>query len=246
MSLKMKFDKKLKQIIAMGGGGFSMEPENPLLDQYILAQSHKANPGVCFIPTASAESPDYILKFYDAFLRLGCRPSHLSLFHLPAQDLEDFLLNQDILYVGGGNTRSMLALWHEWDLERILKQAWERGIILSGISAGAICWFEQGVTDSFPGELNAMDCLGFLEGSCCPHYNGEPDRRPAFQRLIAEGKIKAGIALDDGVAIHFVDDHIEQYVSSRPGAYAYRVEESKNGVSEQVLMVHYLGTQKVE
>jgi dipeptidase E len=240
----MKHDSKMKQIIAMGGGGFSMEPENPLLDRYILAQSHTDHPKICFIPTASAESADYILKFYDAFIRLGCKPAHLSLFHLQSRDLESYILDQDILYVGGGNTRSMLALWREWQLDRILKVAWEQGVILSGISAGTICWFEQGVTDSIPGELNAMNCLGFLEGSCCPHYDSEPSRRPGYQRLITEEKIKPGIALDDGVAVHFVNDRIERYVSSRPQACAYRVERSGSVAKENPQQVHYLGNQE--
>lgn len=240
----MKYDGKMKQIIAMGGGGFSVEPENPLLDRYILAQSRTDHPKICFIPTASAESADYILKFYDAFLRLGSQPAHLSLFHPPSKDLEDFLLNQEILYVGGGNTRSMLALWREWQLDRILKLAWEQGVILSGISAGAICWFEQGVTDSIPGELNAMNCLGFLEGSCCPHYDSEPNRRPTYQRLVAERKITPGIALDDGVAVHFVNAQAEQFVSSRPQACAYRVESSGSRAAVDPLQVHYLDSQE--
>jgi len=239
----MKNNGKSKQIIAMGGGGFSMEPENSLLDQYIVAQSHTVNPRVCFIPTASAESADYILKFYDAFIRLGCQPAHLSLFHLPSQDLESYLLDQHILYVGGGNTRSMLALWREWHLDHILKLAWEQGVILAGISAGAICWFEQGVTDSLPGELSAMDCLGFLEGSCCPHYDSEPGRRSTYQSLVAKGSIRPGIALEDGVAAHFVNDHVEHYISSRPEAYAYHVERTGSQVEENPVQVRYLGIQ---
>ena len=154
-----------------------MEPDNLLLDRYVIEQSRKKSPRVCFIPTASAENADYTVQFYSAFTKLGCQPGHLSLFKQPQQDLLDYLLGYDILYVGGGNTRCMLALWREWNLHNILKTALARGIILAGISAGAICWFEQGVTDSVPGELTAMDCLGFLPGSCSPHYDGEEDRR---------------------------------------------------------------------
>ena len=152
----------MRQIIAMGGGGFSMEPDNLLLDQYILSQAHTDVPKICFIPTASGDADNYIERFYEAFEKLVCKPSHLSMFSLNFIDLKAYVLQQDILYVGGGNTRNMLSLWQEWGLDTILKGAYKKGIILAGISAGSICWFEEGVTDSMNNKLSKIDCLGFL------------------------------------------------------------------------------------
>jgi peptidase E len=230
----------MKQIIAMGGGGFSMEPDNLALDRYILEQTNKPSPSVCFLPTASGDADGYIVKFYSAFAKLDCRPLHLSLFRSPTADLESFVLEQDIIYVGGGNTRSMLALWREWRLDEILRQAWHQGIILAGLSAGAICWFEQGLTDSVPGRLETLDCLGFLPGSCCPHYDGEKERRPAYHRLLLHGKILPGFGIDDGAALHFTNRESKQVVTSRLGAKAYFVDTISAEVKEQPLESRFL------
>lgn len=227
----------MKQIIALGGGGFSMEPDNPLLDLYILEQSPKETPKICFIPTASGDADSYIARFYDFFEQQNCEPTHLSLFKPPAQDLEEFVMSQDILYVGGGNTKNLLVLWKEWGLDRIIEKAWNQGIVLAGISAGSICWFEQGVTDSYGDELHPLDCLGFLPGSNCPHYDGEIHRRPTFQRLLKQGEIKPGLAADDGVALHFTGQDLHSVVSSRPSAKAYRVD----GGYEHELETRFLG-----
>lgn len=232
---------KTKQIIAMGGGGFSMEPENPLLDDYILAQTDHPTPKVCFLPTASGESEEYIINFYKAFSTLPAKPSFLSFFKPHTKNIEDFLLNQDIIYVGGGNTKSMLALWREWHVDEILQKAYGQGVILAGISAGAICWFEQGLTDSVPGSLSALPCLGFLPGSCAPHYDGEADRRPDFHRLILDGAIKPGYGIDNSAAVHFVDGEIKQVVSSVPGKHAYFLDKIDGQVVETVLPAHFLG-----
>lgn len=227
----------MKQIIALGGGGFSMEPDNPLLDLYILEQSPKETPKICFIPTASGDADSYIARFYDFFEQQNCEPTHLSLFKPPTQALEEFVLSQDILYVGGGNTKNLLALWREWGLDRIIEKAWNQGVVLAGISAGSICWFEQGVTDSYGDELHPLACLGFLPGSNCPHYDGETHRRPTFQRLLKEGQIKPGLAADDGVALHFIEQDLHSVVSSRPDAKAYRVGEGY----EHELEIRFLG-----
>jgi peptidase E len=230
----------MKQIIAMGGGGFSMEPDNLALDRYVLEQTSVRRPAVCFLPTASGDADSYLVNFYSAFTTLDCEPSHLSLFRQPTADLAAYLLEKDIVYVGGGNTRSMLALWREWGLDRILRQAWERGVLLSGLSAGAICWFEQGVTDSVPGRLGALDCLGLLPGSCCPHYDGEAERQPSYHRLLSDGEMQPGYGLDDGAALHFVGGELKCAVSSRPEARAYRVWVESGEVVEQTLEVVYL------
>jgi dipeptidase E len=230
----------VKQIIALGGGGFSMEPDKPLLDRYILNQSDKQNPKICFIPTASGDSDQYISKFYTFFEKEKCQPSHLSLFKPPTRDLEGFLLEKDIIYVGGGNTKNLLVLWKEWGLESILRKAWGQGILLAGISAGSICWFDMGVTDSYGDELEPLECLGLLKGSNCPHYDGEADRRPVYHRLIESGKIQSGIAADDGAAVHYIDGDIHKIVSSRPNAKAYKVY-FENKVIEEELETEFLG-----
>ena len=230
----------MEQIIAMGGGGFSMEPENLALDRYVLDQAQAERPRVCFLGQASAESPDYAVNFYRAFTKLSAVPSHLSVFKPHTSDMESFLLSQDVVYVGGGNTKSMLALWREWEIDSILLKAVNQGVVLAGISAGAICWFEQGTTDSTPGDLTSLPCLGMLPGRCSPHYDGEPERRPALHRLIASGDALAGYALDDGVAGHFIDGALHTVVSSRAGARAYYVAQIDGTARETTLDVLHL------
>jgi dipeptidase E len=229
-----------KHIIAMGGGGFSMEPDNLALDRYVLAQAGWPRPKVCFLPTASGDAESYCQNFAAAFAGLACEPSTLSLFRPHTADLKTFLLAQDVIYVGGGNTKSMLALWREWGLDVILREAWESGIVLAGLSAGAICWFEEGLTDSIPGPLTRLPCLGFLPGSCCPHYDGEAERRPTYHRLLAAGQILPGYAADDGAALHFVDDQLSRVVTSRPAAQAYALEVRAGEVVERVLATECL------
>lgn len=227
----------MKQIIAMGGGGFSMEPENPLLDRYILKQSSKKRPKICFIGTASGDADGYIERFYNFFRKEECEPSHLSLFKPHTRDIEGFAMEQDILYVGGGNTKNLMVLWKEWELDITIRQAYNNGIILSGLSAGSLCWFEEGVTDSYGSELKPISCLGLIQGSHCPHYDGEEKRRPAYQKLIQESIIKPGYAADDGVALHFIEGKLHTVVSSRPQASGYYVDKEK----ETKLSTKYLG-----
>lgn len=235
----------IKQIFAMGGGGFSMESDNPLLDKYVLSLSTKPKPKICFLGTASGDSQDYINRFYRAFEKLECSPSHLSLFKPFTSDIASFLLKQDIIYVGGGNTKNMLVLWREWGLDKVLAEAYEKGIILAGLSAGSICWFEQGLTDSTGGQITKLNCLGFLRGSNCPHFNSELERRPAYHKFLTENKILPGVACDDGVGLHFIDGHLEKTVSSHPDAKAYRLSRDSTGVSEKQIIPSYLGGQDV-
>jgi dipeptidase E len=234
----------MRQIIAMGGGGFSMEPENPALDQYILDQAHQPRPKVCFVPTASGDADRYVLNFYKAFTELECQPSYLSLFQLPTADLENYVLEKDVLYVGGGNTRSLLTLWHEWGLDHIFRKAYEAGIVLAGISAGANCWFEQCTTDSIPGDLTILACLGFLNGSFSPHYDGEAERRPTLHRLLEAGQILPGYAADNSAAIHFVDEQPARAICSVPAAKAYRVSYFDGQVIEEALEMNNVGAAK--
>jgi dipeptidase E len=163
----------------MGGGGFSMEPDNPLLDDFILSLTRKRKPKVCFVPTASGDSDNYVARFYRAFPASRCAPSHLPLFHGNIPDLTRFVCAQDVVYVGGGSTANMLAVWRLHGMDKALHRAWLDGVTLCGVSAGALCWFEAGITDSFGQRLTALnDGLGFLKGGFCPHYDGESQRRP--------------------------------------------------------------------
>lgn len=231
----------MRQIIAMGHGGFSMNPDNLALDRYICEQAGKARPKVCFLPQASGEAANYIINFYKAFTTLDAVPSHLSLFHPPTADLASYLLEKDVIYVGGGNTKSMLALWREWGLDAILRHAWEQGVVMAGLSAGAICWFEQGSTDSIPGRFGALECLGLLPGSCCPHYNVEGERRPSYHRMIAAGEMLQGYGVDEGAALHFVDDAPPRVVTSHPDVTAYTVALRDGEVRERALPASFIG-----
>lgn len=234
-----------RTIVAMGGGGFSMEPDNPLLDEHVLRLARVARgrrrPRVCFVPTASGDSEGYVAGFYAAFARRS-EATHLALFGRTIVDLDAFLLDQDVVYVGGGNTANMLAIWRIHGVDRILARAWEAGVILAGLSAGSICWFESGTTDSF-GPLAAFTAgLGLLPGSHSPHYDGEAARRPTYQRLIAERALPAGYAADDGAALVFQGTELVEVVTSRPSARAYRVAPGPaGGVIETELPARYLG-----
>jgi peptidase E len=230
---------RTRQVIALGGGGFLMEPDNPALDLYVLGQARTARPAVAFLGTAGGDPDSHLVKFYRAFTGYECRPSHLPFFQRTPK-LRDYLLRQDVIYVGGGNTKSMLAVWREWDLPVLLREAWQEGAVLAGVSAGAICWFQHGLTDSWAEKLVVLPCLGFLGGSCCPHYDGDPQRRPAYHVCLRKGEILPGVAIDDGAAIHFVEGEIHRVVASRPKARAYRVRAREGAVQEEPLEAEYL------
>lgn len=228
------------QIIAFGGGGFS-EGSEPELDEYVLEQSRAATPRIGFIGTASGDSERYLVKFYARFARLDCRPSHLPLF-ARTPDLGAWILGQDVIYVGGGNTQSLLSVWKGWELAPLLQRAAEAGTVLGGISAGAICWFDWGLTDSHSDTLGPLACLGFVPGSCCPHYSGEPERKPTFERMVGAGEIAPGYAIDDGAALHLVDGVPKRVVSARSGADVYRVE----GIGDRATSSSLVGVERVE
>ncbi len=231
-----------RRIVAMGGGGFSMEPENPALDDYVLGLTGKATPRVCFVPTASGDSERYVANFRAAFPPARAEASHLALFARDGRDPREVLLAQDVVYVGGGNTANLLAIWRLHGVDRALREAWEAGVLLCGLSAGSLCWFECGTTDSFGPSLQPMrDGLGFLPGSHCPHYDGEVERRPLYHRLVAQG-LPSGYAADDGAALLFEGTRLVEVVSSRPSARAYRVERAGGRVVETALPTRYLLT----
>ncbi|HTJ41412.1 MAG TPA: peptidase E [Kofleriaceae bacterium] len=208
-------------IVAMGGGGFSME-ETPVLDDFVLSLAPRPRPHVVFVPTASGDSPEYVGRFAAAF-EPRAELSWLSLFNRDA-DLVETLADADIVYVGGGNTANLIALWRLHGLDTILRDAAARGVILAGVSAGALCWFECGVTDSFGPQLAPLTGgLGFLAGAFTPHYDGDPARRPLLQGLVRDGTLPDAWAADDGCALVFEDGALADLVTSRPGARAYRV-----------------------
>jgi dipeptidase E len=212
----------MSDIIAIGGGGFLAEPRNYALEKYLLDQTGKERPRVLMIATARGDDAEYVGRFHAAFGALGATTQHLPFFHR-TPDLRSTVLSQDAVFVGGGNTKSMLAVWREWGLPELLRLACESGIVLGGQSAGAICWFEQGVTDSWADRLKPLDCMGFVGGSCCPHYDGEAERRPAYHALLQKGELAPGYAIEDGVALHFRDGRLLRAVSKKPDAKAYYV-----------------------
>jgi dipeptidase E len=217
------------QIVAAGGLG--EDDEAGRLIEFVLSLTEKERPRVCLVPTASSELPEYIVRFYSELsARAEC--SHVSFFPWPRDELREHMLSRDVVFVSGGNTANMLAVWRVHGFDQILREAWERGIVLAGSSAGMICWFEAGVTDSFGPQLDGMrDGLGFLPGSACPHYDGEERRRPVYQELVASG-FPPGLAADDAAALHFVGTELHEVISVREGAKAYRVEPDRETALE--------------
>ena len=228
----------MSQIVAIGGA--RLEPENDRLHNYVLSLVEKPRPKVCFIPTASGDSDSYIVSFYESFTADRCTPSHLCLFDRSVTDLRSFVFANDVIYVGGGNTANMLAVWRTHGLDDILRDAWNAGVLLCGSSAGAICWFEASVTDSFGGLRPLSDGLGLLPGSMCSHYDSEPERRPSFQEFVAEGLIAEGIAADDLVALHFIGPELRDVVALDPGASAYRVSSAGGRPVEEAIPARHL------
>ncbi|MDA9867459.1 peptidase E [Gammaproteobacteria bacterium] len=212
----------MKQIIAIGGGGFGRVIKDLKIERYITAQSSKKSPKICFIPTATGDDPSYIKNFYKAFDSLGCKTSHIDFFKRTI-DLKPHILDQDIIYVGGGNTKSMLAVWREWGLDEILKEAYKKNIIMSGVSAGAICWFEKGITDSWKDHQATIDCLGLVNGICCPHYDEEPERIPYVKKILESKEISNCFAIEGYAALHLVDDVPKYNVSFKNDTSCHNV-----------------------
>jgi peptidase E len=230
--------RRPRQIVALGGGGFSEEPDNTALDDYVLDASGRDRPRVCFLPTAGGDNNSYIVKFYGAFSGGHCVPSHLGLFNRTADDLRAVLLAQDVIYVGGGNTVNMLAVWRAHGVDVVLREAWESGIVLAGLCAGSMCWFESGVTASFGTAMAPFSGgLGLLPGSNCPHY---AQRRTAYMDALRSG-MAPGLSAEDGVALHFVDLRLAAVVASRDGPRAYRVGMAGDRVVEAPLRPAILG-----
>lgn len=231
----------------MGGGGFasSEDPRQPsAIDDHILelarARRGRRRPAVCFIGTASGDAAGSLERFHAAFDHRA-DAGHLTLFDREVDDIDTFLLGQDAIYVGGGNTASMLAVWRAHGVDTTLRRAHDAGIVLAGRSAGSICWFESGTTDSYGTRLAAVHgALGFVPGSHSPHYDGEAERRPTYHRLIADGSLPDGLAADDGAALVFDGPDLVESISERDGAGAYRVELVDGAVAEAALRVRRL------
>lgn len=226
------------QIVAMGGGGFSMEGDR-VLDDYILGLTGRSRPRVGFLGTASGDHEGYIERFHEG-LSDRAETSDLRLFSQPSHDPSEWFAAQDVIYVGGGSTANLLAVWRVHGVDELARAAYERGAILCGVSAGAICWFEAGITDSFGPLQELRDGVGILGGSFTPHYDGEAERRPALRRAI-EGGFPSGLAADDFAAAHFVDGELHSAVSSRRGAGVYRVSLGAADVHEEPIDTRYLG-----
>jgi dipeptidase E len=232
-----------RRIFAMGGGGFSTEPENPLLDDYLLSLAPSGQTQrVCFVGTASGDTPEYREQFRTAFADGRCVHSELTLFERTVHDLDAFLAEQDIVYVGGGSTVNLLAVWRAHGVDTAIREAYQRGVVLAGISAGMNCWFEASITDSYALDRLAplADGLGLLAGSACPHYDGEEQRRPTYRAAVAAG-LPAGHAAEDGVGLLFEEGDLREVVASLPAARAYRVARRDGGVIEEELPTRYLG-----
>jgi peptidase E len=230
------------QIIVMGGGGFTMEPDNRLLDDYALAATGRSRPRVCFVPTAAGDAVTYIERFFEAFPDDVCEPTYLSLFSRKVDDLAAFLSEQDLVYVGGGNTVNLLAVWRAQGMDRVLPEVMAAGTIFCGVSAGALCWFERGITDSYSPDLRPLtNGLGLLPGAFCPHYDSDRRRPDAFRAFVAEHGEPA-LAAEDGVALHFADGRLVRAVSSRPHAVAHRFTRAGGEVRDETIVPTYLGS----
>jgi dipeptidase E len=236
-------EERLPQIVAFGGGGFSMDPGNPLLDDYVLSATGVERPRVCFVPTASGDADHYVVRFYRTFAAMGCEPSHLSLFRrdrtAATGDPCEHLLAQDLVYVGGGSVISLLGTWRAHGIDLALAEAWRRGVVLCGLSAGSLCWFAEAVT-AFHGTPQRVEGLGLLPHSNCVHYDGELCRRQEYRRFVREG-MRAGYGADDGAALHFVGTDLHRVVASRAGKRAWHVSLKGDRVVERKLPAVDLG-----
>ena len=224
-----------KNIVAIGGGGFGRSLGSLEIEKYIISLISKKRPKICFIPTASGDNSLYKLNFYRAFSKLDCITSHIDFFSR-TENLEEKVLTQDIIYVGGGNTKSMLAVWKEWNLHNILQSAYEKGIVMSGVSAGAICWFDKGITDSFAKKLSIIDCLGIIKDVACPHFDEEQEREPYVYDVINKEIIKACICIEGGCALHIKNELEYSSVDFDNGKKCYRVFKENNKLKKEPLL----------
>ena len=219
--------------ILIAGGNY-----NTAFIRYMAQVTGKPRPKLLYLPTASADSPNGVITWYRNCAPLNVEPSHQNSFIASTQQLrtwEEVFLSVDGIVCSGGNTLNQQAIWKAQGIDTILRQAWDRGIVLGGASAGSLCWFEEGTTDSRPKELSKVDCLGFIKGSHSPHYDAEPGRRPLYQTMIASGQMKPGYACDNDAGIYFEDNTVKRVVSARPAAKVYYVSVEGGKINEKVL-----------
>ena len=222
----------IKNIVAIGGGGFGRSLGSLEIEKYIISLVDKNRPRICFIPTASGDNDLYKLNFYIAFSKLDCITSHIDFFSR-TENLEKKILNQDIIYVGGGNTKSMLAIWKDWNLSEILRNAYEKGVVMSGVSAGAICWFDKGITDSFANKLEIINCLGIVDGIACPHFDEEKEREPYVSGIIEKQIIKSCICIEGNCALHIKNDFEFSSIDFGKGKKCFRIYKENNKLKKE-------------
>jgi dipeptidase E len=230
----------MSHILAIGGGGFQMEDDASPIDDYVVHLTGKPNPRICLLSTPSGDWPEYIDKFYSAFFKRRCEPSHLAFFArdarpgaIPLARCHEQLLTQDAIFVTGGNTRAALAVWREWGIDKLLTQASSEGVLLAGMSAGAMCWFEYALTDSYwePG-YRPLPGLGLLPGACRVHYSDAPEQRSRLHAALAAGAVPSTLAIDDHAAVLFSETAVARVVSWRVGSTAYRLSLNDGHVHE--------------
>jgi len=225
--------------ILIAGGDF-----NTAFIRYMASLTGKTRPKLCYLPTASADRADGSIRWFEACAPLEVQPYVQNSFiasYTQTQSWEEVLLSMDGIVASGGNTLNQQAIWKAQGIDVILHQAWDRGIVLGGASAGSLCWFEEGTTDSRPKELSIVKCLGFLKGSHCPHYDAEKLRRPLYQKLISSGEMKPGYACDNDAGIYFEDNEIKRVVHTKPDAKVYYVSLVGGQIVEKVLEPETIG-----
>ena len=225
--------------ILIAGGGFRTE-----FIRYMAALTGKKRPRICYLPTASADSPDAAVEFYKFCAPLDVEPHVQNVFIeslTQKEGWDEVFLSMDAIVVAGGNTLNQQAIWKAQGIDVVLRQAWDRGIVLGGASAGSLCWFEEGTTDSRPKALSIVKCMGFLKGSHSPHYDAEAGRRPLYHTLIGSGEMKPGYACDNDAGIYFEDNEVKRVVNTRDGAKVYFVSATSGVVSERVMEPERIG-----
>jgi peptidase E len=218
----------MHKLLVMGAGGYTLEPSAEVIDSFFLEKIGKENPRICMLPTACGERQESIDKFYNYFMEKGAIASHISLFAPEIEDLDAYLASQDGIYITGGNTKSMLALWKEWGVDKALINAYNSGVFICGISAGAMCFFEEGLSDSFPNQYKVLGCFGILSGSFCPHYIQNEKRAMLYKDNIQNNKTKPGIAVEDGIALYYENGLLTEIIRSRAEANVYRIYSTGN------------------
>jgi peptidase E len=217
-------------LFTLGGGGYygpKGGPNRMLLE--ILKTTGKRFPKVCLVPTAGADRVEGINEFVQIMYRMGAHPNFLSLYAVPTRDLESWLMDFDAVYVSGGNTRNLQALWREWQFDTLLIKAMKAGLVVSGASAGANCWYEQSNSDFIPGEFNPLNGFAVLKGSCCPHYADEKGRRESYLKMVEQNRILPGYGISDRAALHYVDFELREALIEWEEAGVYKVERAADG-----------------